>query len=358
MAVHGAEVEAEDHLGDAVARGLVAPRDLLVRRAADEVHDDDVRAAQVGHDARDHDERVPAVGARDGARVLGLELVVELLVDAVAHLDGELLDVEVRGDLLGDPQQRDEVLQVGAHGGVDARVLDLDGDLAPVVERRAVDLPDRRGRDRLLVERREDAVELLAVVALEDLAHVGERHRRGRVAQLGERRPHLLAVGGRHRVEVDDRQHLARPSSRRPSSTPGRGRSAAPRRPGGGRARPPPRPGCGRDSPPRSPRTSPPRSRRAARAPRCAAAGRRGGPPRGTPADRTRPAPRRGGSRPLRSARLDLRAGDDVVPAVGPADPGLVPAVVVVAEQDERRRLAHRGARARRPPGRARARCG
>src|SRR5207248_901275 len=44
-------------------------------------------------------------------------------------------------------------------------------------------------------------------------------------------------------------------------------------------------------------------------------------------------------------ALLDLRAADDVVGAVGPAHPRLVAAVVVVAEQDERGRLAHGGAR-------------
>ena len=46
-------------------------------------------------------------------------------------------------------------------------------------------------------------------------------------------------------------------------------------------------------------------------------------------------------------AALDPRPGDDVVAAVGPAHPGLVAAVVVVAEQDQRRRLAERGARLR-----------
>src|SRR4051812_1034510 len=66
-------------------------------------------------------------------------------------------------------------------------------------------------------------------------------------------------------------------------------------------------------------------------------------------------------SRPMRAARdqrdvgirslaielaaLDLRAGDDVVAPVGPAHPRLVPAVVVVAEQDQRGRLAQRAAR-------------
>ena len=53
-----------------------------------------------------------------------------------------------------------------------------------------------------------------------------------------------------------------------------------------------------------------------------------------------------------RRRRLHLRAGDDVVAAVGPAHPRLVAAVVVVAEQDQRRRLAHRGARGGRPRGR------
>src|SRR5262245_6472700 len=47
------------------------------------------------------------------------------------------------------------------------------------------------------------------------------------------------------------------------------------------------------------------------------------------------------------SARRDLRARDDVVRAVGPAHPRLVPAVVVIAEQDQRGRIAHRRARLR-----------
>ena len=42
-------------------------------------------------------------------------------------------------------------------------------------------------------------------------------------------------------------------------------------------------------------------------------------------------------------AAFDLRAGDDVVAPVCPANPGLVPAVVVVAPDDERRGLAPDG---------------
>ena len=72
-----------------------------------------------------------------------------------------------------------------------------------------------------------------------------------------------------------------------------------------------------------------------------AQAARRGGERRGR-----RGSPAGGGvARRPSSAALDPRARDDVVAAVGPADPGLVAAVVVVAEQHERRRLAERGAR-------------
>src|SRR3954447_14992066 len=55
--------------------------------------------------------------------------------------------------------------------------------------------------------------------------------------------------------------------------------------------------------------------------------------------------PTRGGaSARMPSAALHPRAGDDVVAAVGPADPRLVAAVVVVAEKHERRRIAQGGA--------------
>ena len=68
------------------------------------------------------------------------------------------------------------------------------------------------------------------------------------------------------------------------------------------------------------------------------------------------------GSRPSTLARasaaLDLRPRDDVVGAVRPAHPGLVAAVVVVAQQHERRRLAQRRERLARPRDPPRARRG
>ena len=55
-------------------------------------------------------------------------------------------------DPLQQPQDHPEVLHVGPHRLGDARVLDLDRDLAAVVQAGAVDLADRRGGDRRLVE--------------------------------------------------------------------------------------------------------------------------------------------------------------------------------------------------------------
>jgi hypothetical protein len=80
--------------------------------------------------------------------------------------------------------------------------------VAAVVERGLVDLPDRRRRDRHGVERLEDLVELLAVLALEDLLHVLERDLRGGVAQLGQLGLELLAVLLGHQADVEERQDL------------------------------------------------------------------------------------------------------------------------------------------------------
>src|SRR5881392_2421491 len=93
VAVHAAEVEAEDHLTDAVALVLGQLLDLLEAAPADELrhHDALVREPRdhVGHD----DERMAAEDPRERALVGGLELVVELLVDARADL--EELDYEL-----------------------------------------------------------------------------------------------------------------------------------------------------------------------------------------------------------------------------------------------------------------------
>ena len=126
--VHEPEVEAEDDLAEAVARRLVARLDLLEARALEQVGDEHAAAGELGVDLGHVRERVAAVGARDRALVLRLELVVELLGDPLAQLGVERLDVEAGREPLDERQQQREVAQVGVDRLGDARVLHLDRD--------------------------------------------------------------------------------------------------------------------------------------------------------------------------------------------------------------------------------------
>ena len=139
----------------------------------------------------------------------GLELVVELLGDALAQLVGDLLGVEARRDPPEQLQHHADVLEVGADDVLDAGVLDLDGDGAAVVQLGLVDLADRGGGDRLLVELGERVLQRLAEVVLDDLPHVLEGDARGHRLQLGELGLELLAVGLGDRADVDHAERLA-----------------------------------------------------------------------------------------------------------------------------------------------------
>ena len=93
-----------------------------------------------------------AQAALQAALVLGLELVVELVGDQLAHLGQERRRVDAGREALQDRADEAEVAQVGLDRLGHAGVLDLDGDLRPVVRARAMDLPEGRERERLLVE--------------------------------------------------------------------------------------------------------------------------------------------------------------------------------------------------------------
>ena len=278
----------------------------------------------------DDDERVAAEDPRQRALVLGLELVVELLLDPGADLLADRLGVHPGGDPLDQPQDQAQVLHVGADRRGDARVLDLDRHLPAVEQGRAVDLADRGRRDRLLVEVLEHVGQALVELLLDHLAHVLEGDRRGGVAQraracAGTPRGTPRGPGRRRGTTAP-----ARPSSPRPSSSPARRRSARRPRCGGARA------------PPRVPRAE--RATLAARVPACRSAW----PAARPPIFAVRPTREVGilsFATASGRASLHLGSGDDVVGAVRPADPGLVAAVVVVAEQDQRRVLAQRRAR-------------
>ena len=146
---------------------------------------------------------------RDPALIGGLELVVELLLDALADLLAERLGLETRRHPLHQPQDHAEVLHVGPHSGRDAGVLHLDRHAATVVEVGLVDLADRRRGDRHRVEALEDVLDLLAVLALDHLLHVLEGHLGRRVAQLGQLGLEVFAELLGHQADVEKRHHLA-----------------------------------------------------------------------------------------------------------------------------------------------------
>ena len=124
------------------------------RRPVEQLGDEHAAVRELGVDRRHVGERVSAPGARHRAVVLGLDLVVELVADPLAQLLRQRLDVEARGEALDQRQQHLQVAQVGLDRLGDARVLDLDRDGAAVERRRAVDLADRGGGERLLARTR------------------------------------------------------------------------------------------------------------------------------------------------------------------------------------------------------------
>ena len=234
-------------------------------------------------DARDADERVSAHQPLDPALVLGLELVVELLADPLAHLRRQRLRVEARREPLDERQQQHRVAQVGLDRLGDPRVLDLDDDLVAVEGRRAVDLADRGGGERALVEVGEHLLERPAELLAHAASRGGERDRRDVVAERGELALQLVLLLLGKAVELDHRDHLADlhrraahlaelldelvHERRRPLVLGGRGPLGRADPVGGPHAGPPQRPGR---SPGRRPAPSARRGRSAACLPRAA----------------------------------------------------------------------------------------
>jgi hypothetical protein len=142
--VHEPEVEAEDDLGEVVARRLVERLDASKRAPV----------SRSVTSTRRLDSSVWTSGtcangcprwARATARwFCALELVVELLGDPLAQLGVDRLDVEAGREPLDQRQQQRQVAQVGVDGLGDARILDLDRDRLA----RERDRPVAPGRSR------------------------------------------------------------------------------------------------------------------------------------------------------------------------------------------------------------------
>ena len=138
-------VEAVHDLGDAVAAGVVGGLEVVEAHALVQLGDEHAAGRELGVHARDEHVRVVAPQPPDAAVRGGLELVVELLGDALAQLVGQRLGVQPGRDAGQQRHQQPEVAQVGVDRLGDARVLDLDRDVDALVRAGAVDLADRGG---------------------------------------------------------------------------------------------------------------------------------------------------------------------------------------------------------------------
>ena len=150
------------------------------------------------------DVRMAAQAALQAALVLGLELVVELVGDQLAHLGQERAASTPGREALQDRAHEAEVAQVGLDRLGHAGVLDLDGDLRPVVRARAVDLAEGRERERLLVEVAEQLADGRVELVLDDPAHAIEGDRRRARGQGAEGALGALALEGEHREQLHE----------------------------------------------------------------------------------------------------------------------------------------------------------
>ena len=133
----------------------------------------------------------------EAALILGLDLPVELVGDPLADLGEHGARVQPGRDAAEQRADDAEVAQVALDGLRETRMLHLDRHVLAVARARAVDLAERRDRERLLVEVVEQRTDPVVEILLDDLSHVAEG---------GLRR------GSGHRPELD---HGQEPHDRR-----------------------------------------------------------------------------------------------------------------------------------------------
>ncbi len=137
------------------------------------------------------DAHVRVAGVAGGESLLGGSFppVIEFLGHPVPQLGEQRLDVQARHEPAEKPGETAQLAEIAHQRPARARVLDLDGNLAPVVPDGSVHLADGRGGRRLVVELGEAGPPTLAHVAREHLVHSPGRHRRRGFLQPGQGGP-------------------------------------------------------------------------------------------------------------------------------------------------------------------------
>ena len=147
----------------------------------------------------------------EAPQVVGLGPEVEFCDEARTERVEEVDEGESAADLRGRVDHAGQVgedLEVSTHRVGDARTLHLHHDLAPVGERRSVDLGDRCRSDRFVVEPCEHVADLDAELSFDDRADLGGRDRVDVVLESLQRVEVCLreqvGPGGEHLPELDE----------------------------------------------------------------------------------------------------------------------------------------------------------
>ncbi len=136
--------------------------------------------------------------------------VVRFLRKLALGFAGDRVDIEIERQQVEQPEQGGYVVDVAGDRACYAWVLDLEREVAPIAGASAVHLPDRGGRERLIVELRKARLPALPQFAPEDPVQLRGRHRRSPRAQYGQRlrklgRQHIFALEGNDLAELHRR---------------------------------------------------------------------------------------------------------------------------------------------------------
>jgi hypothetical protein len=164
------------------------------RRAVQPLHDEDALGAQLRVDRRNMDRGDVAVACGDGAEVVRLDPVVELLADRCGQPVGQRPypdGTSPRRSLLEAPRDALGDVQVAFDRGTDARALHFDDHVGAGSQSCDVYLSDRGGGERCTVEAGEDLVDRGAELSLQNSLDVCPRHRPGAVLKAAQLVDHL-----------------------------------------------------------------------------------------------------------------------------------------------------------------------
>ena len=138
---------------------------------------------------RDADVRVAGVGGGESLLGGSFQPVIEFLGHPAPQLGEQRLGVQARHERTEKPRAAAQLVEIADQRPAHARVLDLDGNLAPVVPDGPVHLAEGRGGRRLVVELGEAGPPLLPHVAREHLVNSPGRQRRRGFLQPGQGGP-------------------------------------------------------------------------------------------------------------------------------------------------------------------------